>query len=144
MPIRTRGGPLTAPKAHQAQQQTNDRGDAHDPAAGSGRFIHLHQIGGAGENAEDHPRQRMWPRLAAQRLPDVDAVGDQRDDDGKRPHRVLEGDRKAHLWNALIPASPISTSSCPHLLRASTTWCAPQRKTWMAGTSPAMTERDVQ
>src|SRR3984957_5254926 len=50
--------PLAAPKAHQAQQQTNNRGDAHDPAARPGRFIDLHQIGGAGENAENQPGQR--------------------------------------------------------------------------------------
>ena len=92
--------PLAAPKAHQAQQQTNDRGDAHDPAAGAGGFVALHQISGAGEDAEDQPRQRMRPRLAAQRLPDIDAVGDQRDGDGKRAHEVFEGDRKSFVERA--------------------------------------------
>ncbi len=63
-PLVPRKHPLAAPEAHQAQQQTNDRGDAHDPAAGAGRLVALHQIGGAGEDAEDQPRQRMRARLA--------------------------------------------------------------------------------
>src|ERR1700722_1301265 len=91
-PFVPRKSSLAAPKAHQAQQQTNNRRDTHDPAAGPGRFIALYQIGGAGENAENQPGQWMRPRLATQRLPDVDAIGDERDDDGERPHRVFEGD----------------------------------------------------
>src|SRR4051812_23853106 len=37
---------------------------------------------------------------------------------------------------------PVSHSSCPGLSRASTPWCRRKKKTWMAGTRPAMTASD--
>jgi hypothetical protein len=33
------------------------------------------------------------------------------------------------------------STSCPGLSRASTSWLHYERKTWMAGTSPAMTNK---
>ena len=42
-----------------------------------------------------------------------------------------------HAWDGLAPLSP---SSCPGLTRASTSYFFAAPKTWMAGTSPAMTD----
>jgi hypothetical protein len=53
---------------------------------------------------------------------------------------VRDARRRAPHHEGLIPTATISDSSCPHFVAGIHVFKAvPHQKTWMAGTSPAMT-----
>lgn len=119
-PVKEGEAPLFLEETDAAYQKTDYGGEAHDPAACSGSLRDLHQVNYPGDKSPQEPGKRMRPdAVLSHRLPDINTVGNEHENDGKHAHRFFEGHcthageaivavRRGNLWNLLLPFPPLA------------------------------------